>query len=228
MKQLYGYSQEAGKGNNALNFVANIAADSTSPGSSTVNYLGSYRFEMKFSERAGFKVGDKARPSAVSAVSRATAAIAGIKTSYDLDKKAERTTYTVGVVRCSDPAAGSIRSSECTMMVDMRSPTPGPLNAIRAQIEPQFQKAVDAENAKYGVKAGSSDAVKLDLVWFGDRPAYRRTNYNDIVLQSFWTATNTIGIDQRKELSEASYSLRQRARGGGRTHDQHEHGDGCR
>lgn len=207
MKQLYGYSQEAGKGNNALNFVANIAADSTSPGSSTVNYLGSYRFEMKFSERAGFKVGDKARPSAVSAVSRATAAIAGIKTSYDLDKKAERTTYTVGVVRCSDPAAGSIRSSECTMMVDMRSPTPGPLNAIRAQIEPQFQKAVDAENAKYGVKAGSSDAVKLDLVWFGDRPAYRRTNYNDIVLQSFWTATNTIGIDQRKELSEASYSL---------------------
>ena len=41
MKQLYGYSQEAGKGNNALNFVASFSADTTRPKSGIVNYLGS-------------------------------------------------------------------------------------------------------------------------------------------------------------------------------------------
>ena len=55
MKQLYGYNQDTGKGNNALNFVANVAADSLTPGSSIVNYLGSYRFEITYSERDGFR-----------------------------------------------------------------------------------------------------------------------------------------------------------------------------
>lgn len=204
MKQLYGYSQEAGKGNNALNFVANFGADSTVPGDAVVNYLGSYRFEIRYNEPAGFKLGDK-RPSATMAMTRAISEIAKIKTAWDQDKKAERTTYTVGTTRCDEPADG--RSTRCTLMVDMRSPTQGPLSAIRAQIEPQFKKALEAENARYGLKAGDKNAVTMDLVWFGDRPAYQRPHYNDIAMQALWQASETAGIDVVKELPIAAASL---------------------
>lgn len=204
MKQLYGYSQEVGKGNNALNFVANFGADSTWPGDATVNYLGSYRFEIRYNEPAGFKLGDK-RPSATMAMTRAISEIAKIKTAWDQDKKAERTTYTVGTTRCDEPVDG--RSTRCTLMVDMRSPTQGPLSAIRAQIEPQFKKALEAENARYGLKAGDKNAVTMDLVWFGDRPAYQRPHYNDIAMQALWQASETAGIDVVKELPIAAASL---------------------
>ena len=204
MKQLYGYSQEVGKGNNALNFVANFGADSTWPGDATVNYLGSYRFEIRYNEPAGFKLGDK-RPSATMAMTRAISEIAKIKTAWDQDKKAERTTYTVGTTRCDEPADG--RSTRCTLMVDMRSPTQGPLSAIRAQIEPQFKKALEAENARFGLKAGDKNAVTMDLVWFGDRPAYQRPHYNDIAMQALWQASETAGIDVVKELPIAVASL---------------------
>ena len=204
MKQLYGYSQEVGKGNNALNFVANFGADSTWPGDATVNYLGSYRFEIRYNEPAGFKLGDK-RPSATMAMTRAISEIAKIKTAWDQDKKAERTTYTVGTTRCDEPADG--RSTRCTLMVDMRSPTQGPLSAIRAQIEPQFKKALEAENARYGLKAGDKNAVTMDFVWFGDRPAYQRPHYNDIAMQALWQASETAGIDVVKELPIAAASL---------------------
>lgn len=204
MKQLYGYSQEVGKGNNALNFVANFGADSTWPGDATVNYLGSYRFEIRYNEPAGFKLGDK-RPSATMAMTRAISEIAKIKTAWDQDKKAERTTYTVGTTRCDEPVDG--RSTRCTLMVDMRSPTQGPLSAIRAQIEPQFKKALEAENARYGLKSGDKNAVTMDLVWFGDRPAYQRPHYNDIAMQALWQASETAGIDVVKELPIAAASL---------------------
>ncbi|WP_062331564.1 hypothetical protein, partial [Sutterella sp. KLE1602] len=165
MKQLYGYNQDVGKGNNALNIVANFGADSTMPGDAIVNYIGSYRFEIKYTEPAGWKAGE-ARPSAAMAMSRAIASISDLKTAWDLDKKAEKTTYTVGVASCDDPAKS--RSTNCTLMVDMRSPTQAPLSAIRAQIEPEFKKAMDAENAKYGLKTGDKNAVSMELVWFGD------------------------------------------------------------
>ncbi len=194
MKQLYGYSQDAGKGNNALNFVANFAADSTNPGSGTVNYLGSYRFEIEYAEPEGFAYGDAARPSALSAMSRAIAAIADIKTPWDLDKKAERTTYTVGKAECTKPEAGK-RSTHCTLMVDMRSPTQPPLSAIRAQIEPQFKKALDAENAAYGLKSSDKNAVTMKLVWFGDRPASQRTRYDDVAVTAWWEASRLADVD---------------------------------
>lgn len=122
MKQLYGYNQDTGKGNNALNFVANFGADSTSPGSGTVNYLGSYRFEIKYSE-------------------------------------------------------------------------------------PAFAKALQQENAKYGLKDGDVRAVKMELVWFGDRPAHKRKNYDDPAMQAFWQSARTAGIDIREKLNERAASL---------------------
>ena len=204
MKQLYGYSQEAGKGNNALNIVANFGADSTMPGDAIVNYIGSYRFEIKYTEPAGWKAGE-ARPSAAMAMSRAIASISDLKTAWDLDKKAEKTTHTVGVASCDDPAKS--RSTNCTLMVDMRSPTQAPLSAIRAQIEPEFKKAMDAENAKYGLKTGDKNAVSMELVWFGDRPAYQRPHYNDIAMQAYWQASKTADIDVVKAVPEEAASL---------------------
>ena len=204
MKQLYGYSQEAGKGNNALNIVANFGADSTMPGDAIVNYIGSYRFEIKYTEPAGWKAGE-ARPSAAMAMSRAIASISDLKTAWDLDKKAEKTTYTVGVASCDDPAKS--RSTNCTLMVDMRSPTQAPLSAIRAQIEPEFKKSMDAENAKYGLKTGDKNAVSMELVWFGDRPAYQRPHYNDIAMQAYWQASKTADIDVVKAVPEEAASL---------------------
>ena len=204
MKRLYGYSQEAGKGNNALNIVANFGADSTMPGDAIVNYIGSYRFEIKYTEPAGWKAGE-ARPSAAMAMSRAIASISDLKTAWDLDKKAEKTTYTVGVASCDDPAKS--RSTNCTLMVDMRSPTQAPLSAIRAQIEPEFKKAMDAENAKYGLKTGDKNAVSMELVWFGDRPAYQRPHYNDIAMQAYWQASKTADIDVVKAVPEEAASL---------------------
>ena len=205
MKQLYGYNQDTGKGNNALNFVANFGADSTSPGSGTVNYLGSYRFEIKYSEPAGVKVGAN-QPSALMAMNRAIEMISNLKTPYDLDKKAERTTYTVGVGSCT-PAPEGERSKECTLLVDMRSPTPGPLKDIRSKIEPAFAKALQQENAKYGLKDGDAKAVKMELVWFGDRPAHKRKNYDDPAMQAFWQSARTVGIDIREKLNERAASL---------------------
>ena len=204
MKQLYGYNQDVGKGNNALNIVANFGADSTMPGDAIVNYIGSYRFEIKYTEPAGWKAGE-ARPSAAMAMSRAIASISDLKTAWDLDKKAEKTTYTVGVASCDDPAKS--RSTNCTLMVDMRSPTQAPLSAIRARIEPEFKKAMDAENAKYGLKAGDKNAVSMELVWFGDRPAYQRPHYNDIAMQAYWQASKTADIDVVKAVPEEAASL---------------------
>ena len=206
MKQLYGYSQDAGKGNNALNFVANFAADSTSPGAGRLNYVGSYRFEIKYTEPAGYKQGDKPAPSALMAMTRSISKIADQRTISDTDKKAPWTTYTVGVSRCDDAKAGE-RSRSCTLMVDMRSPLQEPLSEVRSRIEPTFKAALDEENAQYGLKTGDKNAVKMELVWFGDRPAYQRPNYQDVVTQIFWQSAQTIGIDKVKELTIDSGSL---------------------
>lgn len=205
MKQLYGYSQEAGKGNNALNFVASFSADTTRPKSGIVNYLGSYRFEMKYTEPADVKAGAEA-PSAAMAMNRAVAAIADLKTPYDDDRTAERTTYTVGLVKCSEAPAGG-RSRECTLMVDMRSPTPGPLTDIRRKIEPQFEKALTAENTKYSLKNTDKNAVKMELVWFGDRPAYKRTDYDDVATVAWWQSSRAVGVDVTDKLNENAASL---------------------
>lgn len=205
MKQLYGYSQEAGKGNNALNFVASFSADTTRPKSGIVNYLGSYRFEMKYTEPADVKAGAEA-PSAAMAMNRAVAAIADLKTPYDDDRTAECTTYTVGLVKCSEAPAGG-RSRECTLMVDMRSPTPGPLTDIRRKIEPQFEKALTAENTKYSLKNTDKNAVKMELVWFGDRPAYKRTDYDDVATVAWWQSSRAVGVDVTDKLNENAASL---------------------
>lgn len=200
MKQLYGYSQETGKANNALNIVANVSVDSTTPAAATINYVGSYRFEIRYRETP------ESKPSALQAMARAIEEIAKVKTAYDKNPKVDRTTYTVGVARCT-PAGENGRSQECSLSVDMRSLDKKLLTETRAMIEPQFKAALDAENEAYGLKTGDKGALSMDVVWFGDRPAAKRENLNDPIIQAHWTATKLLGIDERKELSTDAQSL---------------------
>ena len=166
---------------------------------------GSYRFEIKYTEPEGVKVGAK-QPSALRAMSRAIEMISNLKSPYDLDKTAERTTYTVGVGNCTKAETG-MRSQSCTLMVDMRSPTQEPLSAMRAKIEPTFKKALDEENGLFKVKDDNAKAVKMELVWFGDRPAHQRKHYSDGVMQAYWQSAKVVGIDERKELNTRAASL---------------------
>ncbi len=199
MKQLYGYSQDTGKGNNALNFVTNFSIDG---GSGTINFIGSYRFEMKFKAPANPTSG----ASAVTAAALAGAKISDILTPWDKDNKALKTTYTIGTASCEAPDAAGITPS-CTLQVDMRSPRLEPLNDIRAQIEPLFAAGLEAENERASVVAGSPDAVSMELVWFGDRPPHERTNLSDVSIQAAWQAAEIVGVDKRAELSTGASSL---------------------
>jgi hypothetical protein len=136
----------------------------------------------------------------------AAAKIADIKTDWDLDPKALKTTYTVGTMACEAPLANGVTPS-CTMQVDMRSPRLEPLNEIRSRIEPLFQAGVAQENARAGAAEGSAQAVTTELVWFGDRPPHERTDLSDVSIQSAWQAAETVGVDKRTELSLAASSL---------------------
>jgi hypothetical protein len=60
----------------------------------------------------------------------------------------------------------------CALEVDMRSTRKETLDEIRNTIEPMFQAGVSAENARHGRKDGSDEAISLELMWYGLRPAF--------------------------------------------------------
>jgi acetylornithine deacetylase/succinyl-diaminopimelate desuccinylase-like protein len=164
MKQLYGFDQKAGTGSNPLNFVANFGLE----GGGVVNFLGSYRFEMKFKAPSPRVDG----PSAPAAMAEAIAMIADVKTPSELRPGAPRTTYTVGRASCDPPPAANMGVPSCALEVDMRSTRKETLDEIRNTIEPMFQAGVTAENARHGRKDGGDEAISLELLWYGLRPAF--------------------------------------------------------
>ncbi|HLR78316.1 MAG TPA: peptidase M20 [Burkholderiaceae bacterium] len=202
MKQLYGYDQNKGTGTNPLNFVANFGLDAG--GSGTVNFIGSYRFEIKYKAPAQ---ATRNGPGAVEAAAASIARIARIKTSWDKDRHSPKVTYTVGTVRCADPEGQGGVVPSCSIQVDMRAPTDKPLNRIRHKIEPLFQAGVHAENSRHGVADDSPEAVTTELVWFGDRPAHRNTNPSNVAIQAAWQAAKVVGVDTASRLDPGSSSL---------------------
>lgn len=190
MKQLYGFDQDKGTGSNPLNFVANFGSE----GGGAINFTGSYRFEMKFKAPAIPGSG----PSAVEAMAATIARIADLKTPSELRSDAVKTTYTVGQSSCEAPAAGSSVIPSCTLLVDMRSERTDTLNEMRAGIEPTFKAGVVAENARYGKAEGASDAVALEQVWYGLRPAFVNGNTANIALQAGWQAARSVGMEEGK------------------------------
>ena len=166
VKQLYGFDQKAGTGSNPLNIVANFGLE----GGGTVNFIGSYRFEMKF--KAPVPRGGGNGPSAPEAMAAAIAKIADVKTPSELRDGAPRTTYTVGRASCEPPPAGRTVVPSCSLEVDMRSTRKEPLEEMRQTIEPMFQAGASAENARYGRKDASPEGITLELMWYGLRPAF--------------------------------------------------------
>lgn len=199
MKQLYGFDQDKGTGSNPLNIVANFGSE----GGGAINFTGSYRFEMKFKAPATPGAG----PSAVEAMAATIAKIADVKTPSELRSDAVKTTYTVGQSSCEAPVAGSDVVPSCTLLVDMRSERTDTLNEVRASIEPTFKAGMAAENARYGKADGASDAVGIEQVWYGLRPAFVNGNTATIALQAGWQASQAVGVDKITKVPTGSSSL---------------------
>lgn len=199
MKQLYGFDQKAGTGSNPLNFVANFGLE----GGGVVNFLGSYRFEMKFKAPSP-RIGG---PSAAEAMAAAIAMIADVKTPSELRPGAPRTTYTVGRASCEPPAAPNQGVPSCSLEVDMRSPRKETLDEIRKTIEPMFQAGVTAENARHGRKDGSTEAISLELIWYGLRPAYNAESVDNVAIHAGLQSGIQLGVLDSPVVGTGSGSL---------------------
>ncbi len=200
MKQLYGFDQKAGNGSNPLNFVANFGLE----GGGVVNFVGSYRFEMKFKAPSPRPDG----PSAPEAMAAAIAKIADVKTPTDISgESAPKTTYTVGRASCEPPPAAGMSVPSCSLEVDMRSTRPEPLNEMRKTIEPMFQAGVTAENARHGRKDGGSEAISLELIWYGLRPAYVAESVDNVAIQAGVQSGLQLGVLKAPTVGTGSGSL---------------------
>lgn len=199
MKQLYGFDQKAGTGSNPLNFVANFGLE----GGGVVNFLGSYRFEMKFKAPSPRVDG----PSAPAAMAAAIAMIADVKTPSELRPGAPRTTYTVGRASCDPPPAANMGVPSCALEVDMRSTRKETLDEIRRTIEPMFQAGVTAENARHGRKDGSSEAISLELVWYGLRPAFVADSVDTVAVHAGLQSGIQLGAVNSPMVGDGSGSL---------------------
>ncbi|MDP2320552.1 MAG: peptidase M20 [Acidobacteriota bacterium] len=201
VKQLYGFDQKSGTGSNPLNIVANFGLE----GGGTVNFTGSYRFEMKF--KAPVPRGGGKSPSAPEAMAAAIAKIADVKTPSDLKEGAPRTTYTVGRASCEPPPAGGTVVPSCSLEVDMRSTRKEPLDVMRQTIEPMFQAGASAENARYGRKDGSPEGITLELMWYGLRPAFVADSVDNVAVHAGLQSGIQLGVLTSPMVGTGSGSL---------------------
>ncbi|THU00224.1 peptidase M20 [Lampropedia puyangensis] len=199
MKQLYGFEQDLGTGSNPLNFVANFGSE----GGGSVNFTGSYRFEMKFKAPAIPGGG----PNAVEAMAATIAKIADVKTPSELRSDALKTTYTVGQSSCEAPLPGSDVVPSCTLLVDMRSERTDTLNEVRATIEPTFVAGMTAENNRWGQTDGTQQAVSIEQMWYGLRPAFVNGDTANVALQAGWQAARSADVDKAEKVPSGSTSL---------------------
>jgi acetylornithine deacetylase/succinyl-diaminopimelate desuccinylase-like protein len=199
VKQLYGFDQQLGTGSNPLNFVANFGLE----GGGVVNFIGSYRFEMKFKAPSPRPDG----PSAPEAMAAAIARIADVKPASDLRKDAPRTTYTVGRAWCDPPPAPGMSVPSCSIEVDMRSTRKESLTEIRNTIEPMFQAGVTAENARHGRKDGSTEAISLEQIWYGLRPAYVAESVDNVAVHAGLQSGIQLGVVKSPIVGTGSGSL---------------------
>ncbi len=199
VKQLYGFDQKAGTGSNPLNIVANFGLE----GGGTVNFVGSYRFEMKFKAPVARPNG----PSAPAAMAAAIARIADVKTPSDLRDGAPKTSYTVGRASCEPPPRPGLGVPSCSLEVDMRSTQKDTLEDMRKTIEPMFQAGVSAENARYGRKDGSDEGIGLELMWFGLRPAYVAESVDNVAVHAGLQSGIQVGAISSTMVGTGSGSL---------------------
>jgi len=198
VKQLYGFDQKSGTGSNPLNIVANFGLE----GGGTVNFVGSYRFEMKFKAPSPRPDG----PSAPEAMAAAIARIADVKTPTDQRADAPRTTYTVGRASCEPPPGPGMAVPSCSLEVDMRSTRSEPLNDMRRTIEPMFQAGASAENARHGRK-NDEEGITLELIWFGLRPAFVAESVDNVAVHAGLQSGIQLGAIKSPMVGTGSGSL---------------------
>jgi acetylornithine deacetylase/succinyl-diaminopimelate desuccinylase-like protein len=201
VKQLYGFDQKSGTGSNPLNIVANFGLE----GGGTVNFIGSYRFEMKF--KAPLPRGGGKGPSAPEAMAAAIAKIADVKTPSEIREGAPRTTYTVGRASCEPPQPGGTVVPSCSLEVDMRSTRKEPLEEVRQTIEPMFQAGASAENARYGRKDGGLEGITLELMWYGLRPAFVADSVDNVAVHAGLQSGIQLGVLTSPMVGTGSGSL---------------------
>ena len=113
----------------------------------------------------------------------------------------------MGQASCEAPAAGSNVVPSCSLLVDMRSERTDTLNEMRASIEPTFKAGMAAENARWGKSDGAQDAIAIEQVWYGLRPAFVNGDKANVALQAGWQAAQSVGIDHTGKVPAGSTSL---------------------
>ena len=89
----------------------------------------------------------------------------------------------------------------------MRSPRTETLDEIRHNIEPMFQAGVTAENARHGRKDGSNEAISLELMWYGLRPAFVAESVDNIAVHAGLQSGIQLGVLTSPVVGMGSGSL---------------------
>jgi hypothetical protein len=95
----------------------------------------------------------------------------------------------------------------CTLEVDMRSTRKETLDDMRRTIEPMFQAGVSAENARHGRKDGSDEAISLELLWYGLRPAFVAESVDNVAVHAGLQAGIQLGAIKSPMVPTGSGSL---------------------
>ena len=89
----------------------------------------------------------------------------------------------------------------------MRSTRKETLDEIRQTIEPMFQAGVTAENARHGRKDGSQEAISLELMWYGLRPAFVAESVDNVAVHAGLQSGIQLGAINSPMVGTGSGSL---------------------
>ncbi len=166
-----------------------VSVDGTGFGITHVS-VGSLRYRVTFSGSGGHSYGAFGIANPVHALGRAIDAFADVRPPAD-----PRTTFNVG--RIGGGTSVNAIAADAWMEVDMRSANREALRAIDGQFHEAVDRALAAENARWGNKGQLS--VKKALV--GDRPAGRIAADAPIVAAAV-SVTRALGLPV--EITEGS------------------------
>lgn len=163
-----------------------IAVDSSDVKRILVGATGSKRWRITVTGPGGHSYASFGKiPSAIHAICRAGAQFANLKVPED-----PKTTFTIGKIE-GGTSVNSI-AAQCHVDVDMRSVSAQELGKLEQQVLAIFEKAVQEENAFWGV-TGSAQALQMSLTPLGDRPAGSRP-LDCPVIQAAFAAQKALNI----------------------------------
>lgn len=157
-----------------------ISIDGGTAGAITAFGVGSYRYRVTFKGPGGHSYSAFGLVNPIHALGRAAAAIADIQVPAS-----PKTTFNIGRVG-GGTSVNSI-PFEAWMEIDMRSPDPVPLNAVRERILAAVETAVKAENARW-----QKGAITVDVQLVGDRPS-GATPADTLLVQNAQAVTRAFG-----------------------------------